>query len=159
MQVWFNWAHPWLPQLLDGPVRLSTSCWSIWPTFSGKVIAPSRAFTRAWIGLWASSHGGLVGLAEAAPMKAASAPATKAPTAMMNTAFLLLRIGPLAGGVDMARPPWVGVNRGRCPQSPKSCGPASKNTSQWPLTRQGKRTWTGVAVAADLATISLTSLP
>ena len=93
------------------------------------------------------------------PMKTASAAAIKAPTATTTTAFLLLRIGPLAGGVDMARPPWVGVNRGRCPQSPKSCGPASKNTSQWPLTRQGKRTWTGVAVAADLATISLNSLP
>ena len=42
------------------------------------------------------------GFAEAAtpwPMKAASAPATKAPTATMNTAFLLLRIRPLACGV------------------------------------------------------------
>ena len=38
-------------------VRSSTSCWSIWPTFSGKVMAPSSAFTRAWIGLFASSHG------------------------------------------------------------------------------------------------------
>ena len=47
MQFWFSWAQPWLPHALDGPVTLSTSCWSIWPTFSGKVIAPSRAFTRA----------------------------------------------------------------------------------------------------------------
>src|ERR1700750_1972408 len=55
-------------------------------------------------------------------MKAASAAVTKAPTATMNTAFLRLRIRPLACGVDMTRPPWVGVNRGRCPPSPKPRG-------------------------------------
>src|SRR5436309_2678408 len=55
-------------------------------------------------------------------MKAASAAATKAPTATMNTASLLLRIRPLARGADMTRPPWFGVNRGQCPPSPKSRG-------------------------------------
>jgi hypothetical protein len=58
MQLWFSWAQPWLPHALDGPLRLSTSCWSIWPTFSGKVIAPRRELTRAWIGLFGLSHGG-----------------------------------------------------------------------------------------------------
>jgi hypothetical protein len=102
-QLWFSCAHPWLPHAVDGPVTLSTSCWSIWPTFSGKVIAPSSAFTRAWIGLCASSQGALPGCAEAAawPMKTASAAAIKAPAATTNTAFLLLRTRPLACGVDM----------------------------------------------------------
>src|SRR6476659_6132652 len=34
MQLSFSCAQPWLPHALAGPVRLSTSCWSIWPTFS-----------------------------------------------------------------------------------------------------------------------------
>ena len=63
---------------------------------------------KVLLGLWVSSHGALARLVEAAtpwPMKAASAPATKAPTATMNTALLLRRIRPLACGVDITRPP------------------------------------------------------
>src|SRR3954470_17171639 len=48
-QLWFSWAQPWLPHALDGPVTLSTSCWSIWPTFSWSVIRWSRSLTRLWI--------------------------------------------------------------------------------------------------------------
>src|SRR5262249_22098431 len=87
--------------------------------------APSRAFTRAWIGLCASSHGGLAGCADAVtlwPKKAASAAATKAPTVTMNTTFLLLGIRPVTCGADMTRPPWFGDNHGLCPPAPTSRG-------------------------------------
>src|SRR5436190_20675401 len=125
MHVGFGWAKPWLPHALDGPVTLSTSCWSIWPTFSGNVMAPSRAFTRAWIGLSASSHGVLGELAASAKpwaRKADSPPATKTPTATAMTAFRRPRTRPLQYKFDMTRPPWVGDQRVGaetrfCPQS------------------------------------------
>ena len=51
MQLWVSWAQPWLPHPGDVEVfvRLSTSCWSIWPTFSSSVMRWSRSFTRAGI--------------------------------------------------------------------------------------------------------------
>src|SRR5436190_11459979 len=108
MHVGFGWAKPWLPHALDGPVTLSTSCWSIWPAFSGNVMAPSKAFTRAWIGLSASSHG-VCGELAATPWarKADSPPTTKTPTATAMTALRRPLTRPLKSKFDMTRPPWV----------------------------------------------------
>ena len=54
MQLWASWAQPWLPHPGDAEVfvRLSTSCWSIWPTFSSSVMRWSRSFTRALMPAW-----------------------------------------------------------------------------------------------------------
>src|SRR5882757_6298703 len=58
MQDALGRLKPALPQVPPAAaVTLGTSCWSICPTFSGSVIAPSRALTRAEIGLCESSQG------------------------------------------------------------------------------------------------------
>ena len=51
---------------LFGSVTLSTNCWSIWPTFSGSVMALRRALTRAVVDMLLSSQG-LDGVAVVAP--------------------------------------------------------------------------------------------
>ena len=59
MQAGLGRLKPLLPQVLpSGSVSVVTSCWSIWPTFSCSVIAPSRAFTRSDIDLPESSQAG-----------------------------------------------------------------------------------------------------
>src|ERR1700730_7242960 len=58
MQVGLGMPNvPVLHLVAFGSVTLSTSCWSIWPTFSASVIVLSSASTRAEIDLLASSHG------------------------------------------------------------------------------------------------------
>src|SRR3979490_1048460 len=51
---------PVLQFALFGSVRLSTSCWSICPPFSGGVMALSKASTRALVDMSLLSHGGEV---------------------------------------------------------------------------------------------------
>src|SRR5260370_33321100 len=49
---------PWLAQLLLVSVICVTSIWTIWPTFSGRVMRPRRSCTRAWTGAGGARYTG-----------------------------------------------------------------------------------------------------
>src|SRR6266566_6454978 len=110
MHVALGRLKPALPHAAPPPgaVTVGTSCWSICPTFSGSVMAPSKALTRAEIGWCESSHGAGADFAASAMLTAENVPMTKPPTApsVAMTAFFLAHL-PLECEMNMTRPPWV----------------------------------------------------
>src|SRR5258708_40303824 len=80
---------PWLVQLLLVSVICVTSIWTIWPTFSGRVMRPRRSFTRAWTGAGGSRYTGLW-LAEAVGARLIATPAF----APMSTRHTIVRAAP-----------------------------------------------------------------
>src|SRR5450631_68252 len=117
IQAGLGMLNPLSPQAAPlGSVRVVTSCWSIWPTFSSSVIAWRSELTRAEIGLLALSHGADVDAFSALPLLArAGRPtptAVTSPTAVTtavsaNNTFLV-RVGRLPERkMDITRPPRV----------------------------------------------------